>query len=371
MKTNKKYICNLCEKTFNSEKLLNMHFGRYHFPNLPAYEQALHEKQLVTSNLKNIPLDILTKYMEKIKEYNNLKDLFRRQFASFYLLVSKNREFNENTDFDLFLNKVLPWKKANPKIGNSRELCSIIALDNVEAEKLYSSMLNKNPFKGHDASLSPFSKNFIGYKDLSDEDKLLAVEKANNCKASDKSPVQYKYWMKQGYSETEAKEKVTERQKTFSLAICIEKFGEEEGLKVFNARQKKWLSNYNKQNFSNISQKLFWEIYEIIKNDYKNIYFATLKDGIKDESGKNNEYNIKLKKSYVKADFLVKDLRKIIEFDGDYWHGEKRGNQERDRLRDKAIKSMNYEIFHVSEKEYKLNPDNIVKECIKFIKNVF
>lgn len=61
---------------------------------------------------------------------------------------------------------------------------------------------------------------------------------------------QLKYWLKLGYSEDESSRKIIERQTTFSKKICINKYGEELGLKRWQDRQDKWidsliLSNYN------------------------------------------------------------------------------------------------------------------------------
>jgi uncharacterized protein YaeQ len=58
------------------------------------------------------------------------------------------------------------------------------------------------------------------------------------------------YWINLGYSEEESNKKVTERQTTFSKKICIDKYGEDVGLKRWQMRQDKWidsliLSDYN------------------------------------------------------------------------------------------------------------------------------
>lgn len=53
-------------------------------------------------------------------------------------------------------------------------------------------------------------------------------------------PNQIEYWTKRGYSKDDAKLMVSERQRTFSKEICIQKYGKEEGLKIFYERNKKW-----------------------------------------------------------------------------------------------------------------------------------
>ncbi len=56
------------------------------------------------------------------------------------------------------------------------------------------------------------------------------------------------YWIERGYTEKEAVEQISKKQKTFSLDICIEKYGEEEGYLVWKTRQEKWKKSLNKNN---------------------------------------------------------------------------------------------------------------------------
>jgi hypothetical protein len=56
----------------------------------------------------------------------------------------------------------------------------------------------------------------------------------------DVNTTQIGYWLKKGYSEEESKQKIKDRQKTFTLEKCIEKYGEEDGTKRYNERNKKW-----------------------------------------------------------------------------------------------------------------------------------
>jgi len=54
------------------------------------------------------------------------------------------------------------------------------------------------------------------------------------------------YWMsRHNMTEEEAIRKISERQSTFSLEKCIEKHGEVEGTKIWQARQDKWQDNLN------------------------------------------------------------------------------------------------------------------------------
>jgi len=74
---------------------------------------------------------------------------------------------------------------------------------------------------------------------------------------NDISETQYNYWInKHGYSESDAKEIVSKRQKTFSKEICIEKYGEIDGVKCWKKRQDKWqktLKEKTKEELLNIN----------------------------------------------------------------------------------------------------------------------
>lgn len=65
----------------------------------------------------------------------------------------------------------------------------------------------------------------------------------------------------------------------------------------------------------------------------------------------------------------MKDNNKVIEFDGDYWHGERRGNQLRDKQRENDLKALGYvNILHVKERDYRNNPQAVIDECLQFIR---
>jgi len=238
---------------------------------------------------------------------------------------------------------------------------------------------------GHSGRYSPYSKKFVKYDRLSDEEKDAKIDGmyshlSETHKNNQNMPNQVGYWMKQGYSEEESIERVSERQTTFSLDKCIERLGETEGRRRWKERQVGWqhtlnskppeeIERINKSKFTNtgyskVSQKLFWSLYELCKNDYEHVFFAE-KDM---NNGINGEYCLITEdKKVFLLDFFVKDTGKIIEFDGDYWHGEKRGNQERDRLREEKIRSMGYMIHRVKERDFNNNPQKVLQECIKYV----
>lgn len=368
--TEEKIICELCGMTFNCDKSLQTHkYNKHRFYNKSVEEVITKNKPLKSWLLKDIDLGIVEKFYKLHKEYNNFKLSLDRPFLHFYGLVTSVRDINSN-DFNIFFTDFLSWKQKNLTNTNSKELCNIVFKDKNEADIAYSKMKSKNPFTGHTGTYSPYSKNFCGYKNLSKEDIEVKRREAAKHNEKGRNTNQVEYWIKKGFSEEEAKMKVSERQRTFTLEKCIEKYGEEEGIKRWQERQEKWLKNYKKQNYSEISQTLFWSIYEKISNQNLDIRFATLGENKQiDNSGKNNEYMLKTNTSYIKPDFVVLDYKKIIEFDGDYWHGKGRGNRMRESERDEIIRDLGYEILHVTEKDFNINPSKIINKCIKFLQS--
>ena len=125
----------------------------------------------------------------------------------------------------------------------------------------------------------------------------------------------------------------------------------------------------NGRSYSAISQKFFWSVYDKIKDDFKEIYFATCVNG-QPEHTKNNEYRVTRSDGRLAfLDFYIKDTNRVIEFDGDYWHGKRRGNQERDKTREERIlkKYPQFKILHIKECDYKENPNREVKKCVNFL----
>jgi hypothetical protein len=230
-----------------------------------------------------------------------------------------------------------------------------------------------NPSFNHGGRYSPFSRNFIKYDNMTEEEKdvvLLEIKSrtANSIRNSDKLDVRLSYWLEvTNGDEDEARRLLRERQTTFSLQKCIRNHGEERGTEIWVDRQEKWIKSYKKRNFSYISQELFWELYNKIKDDFNVIKFAQLNENNKDVSGNNNEHKLRTQVGVCSLDFIIMDTMKIIEFDGDYWHGEKRGNKERDHRRQCIIEDMGYKVMRVIEREYRLDTSKVINECLDFI----
>lgn len=225
-------------------------------------------------------------------------------------------------------------------------------------------------------SIRPIRKEYWMKQGFSEDDAIIKAKETkdsnDNNNISTKlnrtslSPRCKEYWMLRGFSEEEAIEKVSESQRTFSLDICIEKFGEEEGRKRWVKRQEKWYENFN-TNFSLISQELFWELIKG-REDLEFIFFAQLSpEKTLDDSGINHEYKLVLD-SLILPDFLDLKFKKIIEFDGTYWHGKVgRGNKNRDTKRDKILNNFGFQVLHIREQDFTKNREETVIKCLNFL----
>jgi very-short-patch-repair endonuclease len=69
----------------------------------------------------------------------------------------------------------------------------------------------------------------------------------------------------------------------------------------------------------------------------------------------------------VLPDFIHIPSKKIIEFDGVYYHRNTPENKTRELKRDEDLRRNGYSVFHVNEKEYKLFPDETISKCKKFL----
>jgi hypothetical protein len=206
--------------------------------------------------------------------------------------------------------------------------------------------------------------------------------KNNPDKYKDILTTQIGYWLKKGYPEKEAKEKLIERQKTFSLDKCIEKYGDKIGEDVFNKRQWSWSKlmedkykngdylKFRKELYSKDELKLFENIIEKL-NIHDNVYY-----------GKKQYY--RTFKSIGKTfsyDFVYN--KKVIEFNGDYWHCNPllykadyfhqykqmyaKDVWKFDNIKTTCITDCGYEILIIWENEYKQNKEKTIQKCIDFI----
>lgn len=171
---------------------------------------------------------------------------------------------------------------------------------------------DKNPFYNHGGKLSPFSKKSHFYNaDLSKKinDKL-SIEKNRT--------TNLEYWLNKGYDIDEAKEKLTNRQRTFTKEKCVLKYGDSKGKEIWKRRQDKWqetLNNKPEDERARINSLKCGKGYAVSKSEKELIkLLSELFPSI--ESGYSIFYD-NGKKYYV---YDIRLGNKIIEYNGDFWH---------------------------------------------------
>jgi very-short-patch-repair endonuclease len=186
-------------------------------------------------------------------------------------------------------------------------------------------------------------------------------------------PNQKGYWLKRGYTEEEAKEKVRERQTTNSVEAIARRHecSFEEATEIRKGITKKWMDSNKSSVYSKVSQELFWSIYEKIKQlfDPSDIFFATFNNGAKEDTGKTLEYKVQTSTTYRRLDFFIKSINKCIEFDGAYWHDERnrRGTQNDQKRDQQIVEAINCKILHIPEMDYYKDKQKILNTCLEFL----
>lgn len=262
--------------------------------------------------------------------------------------------------------------------------------------------LKKRGFTDEEISnitLTPLNSKFWINKGLSDEEaamEIKLIQQNNALKFTQKkksnpelysayTTSQLAYWLNKGYSEDNAKQLLSERQKTFTLEKCIQKYGEVEGKQRFTDRQTKWsnslINNGNlKIGYSKISQELFYKLldsYDI--NERNDVFFAT----------HNKEYRLNKKEGGVWLyDFTDAKRKKIIEYHGDMYHGnpekyvaednphpftKKITAQEmwdKDKRKLDVANGEGFEVLVIWDSEYRWgNKENVINKCLDFLHN--
>jgi hypothetical protein len=231
---------------------------------------------------------------------------------------------------------------------------------------------------------SPFSVEFYLKKNIPENDIENLLENFKKEAIKDRSyTTNIDYYLNKGYSQEESEKMLHERQSTFSKEKCIERFGKEMGLEIWRERQRKWqeslVSGGNlKCGFSKISQELFYSLLEYYKvEDRIDVYFAT----------KNKEYFISLKGGiFYQYDFVDLKNKKIIEYNGDEYHGNPNKFEstdhphpfrkqitakemwKKDNDKVKIANEQGFDVLTIWNSEYKKEKELILEKCLEFLK---
>jgi very-short-patch-repair endonuclease len=335
--------------------------------------------------------------------------IFKNEKIEFYKIVNKNKHIliSENNikyyrkeimndGFDIFcdecglktnlknipnIKKIFLCKKCRTKGGRNgmfNKKLSIEARNKIREKNTGRKTSEETKLKLHYALLGKNKGKYDGKNNPMYNKKVydIWVEKYGEEEANNKN-IKYKNKIS---NKTSGKNNPMYNKKVYD--IWVEKYGEEEADKKWKIYLEKlsktsYFRTYNKQNnknWSNISQELFWKIYSEIYEKYKKIYFGEL----------NHEYSCGIRSKNF--DFVIKDNKKIIEFNGDKWHANPKLYEEKDIPFDfigltakeiwendieknKMAQENGYEVLIVWEKDYKDNPEKEIKKCLNFINN--
>lgn len=244
----------------------------------------------------------------------------------------KNYDFQEFEIFYSFIQKITPSYNALKSFRsfnwNSETIKERFLNFYNSASKTSLADIRK---KLHFASYNCLNLNFWidrGWTKDEAKNKISEIQKSNSKKVDPKNRshnTQIKWWTKKGYTEEEAKNLIKERQATFTKEKCIQKYGKEKGKIVFKNRQQKWRRSLDKKysketqmqwarsckGYSSQCTKLFLPVYEKLKNKYTCYLSPFTKEWFINKSGSYHFYLY---------DFCIKELNLIFEFNGSHVH---------------------------------------------------
>ena len=221
---------------------------------------------------------------------------------------------------------------------------------------------------------SPFSKEFYIHRNIPLEKYYELIKNVNKKKLIN---TRIDYYIDKGYSLKDAKLMLQERQRTFTLEKCKKRYGEERGYEIWKNRQEKWIA------------KVFNE-YRCISHGVSSIATELINKILLNENcdyllyGDNEKFlwDDEQKKSY-KYDLTNIKSKRIIEFNGDFWHmnpnkydpdylnpvikikAKEKWNL--DRIKINTANKHGYEIMVIWESDYLNDPNGIIEKCKEFI----
>lgn len=254
---------------------------------------------------------------------------------------------------------------------------------------------DKNPFYNHGGKFSHVSKNCAAYEGLSDNETNQRIQEVLDKQADGRENGEgytnrLEYWINKGFSEDEARVQLQNRQRTFSLDICIQKHGEEKGKEIWKKRQEVWQASYydktdeelqdmfrRKNIFTNGTSKPAHRLFK-----YLELSSAKYEDG-----ADNREAVIAtVSGKRYSVDYYLPYAKKIIEFYGDLWHGnpELYGADEHpiywslhsktaeemwanDKMKIDDIVNSGYQVLVVWENDFKTNQQATIQKCKDFL----
>jgi hypothetical protein len=177
------------------------------------------------------------------------------------------------------------------------------------------------------------------------------------------------YWILRGFSAEEASQKVSDSQVMFSKEICVQKYGEQQGLQIWSERQINWLTSLKLSGLHGGYSKISLELFNNLGSILSNLHYG------------ENETIIKTENMSYSIDCVDLNSKKIIEFYGDYWHANPNRFIESDQIKKKtakhiwehdaskinALKNAGYKVLIIWESDYNKDKQGTINKCIHFL----
>jgi very-short-patch-repair endonuclease len=224
-----------------------------------------------------------------------------------------------------------------------------------------------NPGYQHGGRFSKFSENFIHGYDAHWHTQHVENMREHRSENKGLFKTNLEYWLVEHDGDLRKAKESYRKFQTRDLEWFVDRYGETEGPQRHKLKTERWIKSMPRHNFSAISQELFTELMQLYNKNHESVYYATYEraDMAKYE---NKEYRLQTSRSFVLLDFVDLRTKKVIEFDGDYWHSEVRANPAREKRRDQEIRAAGYEVLHVGEQDYKNNKQQVLETCLAFLK---
>lgn len=231
---------------------------------------------------------------------------------------------------------------------------------------------------------SPYCDEFYIKRGIPLSEKQKIIDKSNKNRIS---PTSLEYFLNKGLSMDEAIAARKSRQNTFTLEKCIQKYGEDEGKKRYEERQKKWSEKmetmYREGKFTRYSKYIHDNFSSHIEIDFVDKLCEYMNYNIDDVlCAKSKQRQLVLKKDGVLYIYDFCNNKHIIEFNGDYWHANPKiyesdqyiANRmlakdiwEKDKDKINVALERGFKIMTVWESDYKKDPDGVIEKCKSFL----
>lgn len=277
-----------------------------------------------------------------------------------------------------WMDRIIEWTGTR---GENVEWQAILHNSETKAKALQKAKIDRaksdaNPWKNHGGRMSPFSDKFVG---KTTKEEATARMKSTMAENPGNQNTRIEYYIVQGMGLCEAINARAERQATGSLEAFKSRYGEDEGLVRWKARQEKWIKSMNSKSFDEIARINATKLgngYSVSKAE-KEIFSRISHIGAR----RNLSLSYNDGKNYYIYD-IFKD-GKIIEYNGDFWHANPNIYNEsfynpiskmsaediwqKESHKEYVAKSHGYEIMKVWENDYKKDPEKEIQKCINFL----